>query len=166
MTKATWRGKGLLTSTSAFIINRNQDRNSNKAGPKKHEMMQSSWTSATYWLAARTLLRLASHKNPDYQTWCFKKTQNLKCLTCQMRTRGRYYKERLLAQRSRESISLFLYFSKRKRLLLLLHSLLSNLQLNFSPFFFLCSLPISGSVAQCLVLQLTLFNACLEKVLP
>jgi hypothetical protein len=46
------------TSTSLFIIERSQDRNSKKAGIWRQELVQRSWRGATCWLAAHNLLNL------------------------------------------------------------------------------------------------------------
>jgi hypothetical protein len=45
------------TGTSPFTIKGNQDRNSNRAGTWRQELIQRPWKSAVYWLAlsCRTL---------------------------------------------------------------------------------------------------------------
>jgi hypothetical protein len=48
------------TFTSLFIIKESQDRNSNRAGNWKQELMQRPFRDAGYWLASHGLLSLLS----------------------------------------------------------------------------------------------------------
>jgi hypothetical protein len=50
--------KGLLayTSTVLFIIEGSQDRNSDRAGSWRQELMQTSWRDAAYWLDPHGML--------------------------------------------------------------------------------------------------------------
>jgi hypothetical protein len=71
-------------STAPFIIKRNQDRNSHRAGTWRQELMHRPWRGAAYWLAPHGLLSLLPYivdiklattriTHPDYiltQTLC------------------------------------------------------------------------------------------------
>jgi hypothetical protein len=46
------------TSVLVFIIKGSQDRNLNRAGTWRQELMQRPWRSAAYWLAQHGLLSL------------------------------------------------------------------------------------------------------------
>jgi hypothetical protein len=50
MTKATWKKRiySTFASTSLFFIGESQDRNSNKAGTWRQELMQRPWRGAAY----------------------------------------------------------------------------------------------------------------------
>ena len=54
------------TSTSLFIIEGSQDRNSNRAGTWRQELMQRPWRGAAHWLALHGLLNLISYKTQDH----------------------------------------------------------------------------------------------------
>jgi hypothetical protein len=54
------------TSTSLFIIKGSQDRNSNKAGTWRQELMQRPWRGAAYWFAPHGLLNLLCYRTQDY----------------------------------------------------------------------------------------------------
>ena len=51
------------TSTSLFIIERSQDRNSSRAESWRQELMQKPWRGASYWLVPYGLLSLFSHRS-------------------------------------------------------------------------------------------------------
>lgn len=53
---------------SLFIIEGSQDRNSNRAGTWRQELMQRPWSSAAHWLAPCGLVRLFSYRKQDHQT--------------------------------------------------------------------------------------------------
>jgi hypothetical protein len=55
------------TSISLFIIKERQDRNSNRAGNWRQELMQRPWRGAGYWLALHGLFSLLSYRTQDYQ---------------------------------------------------------------------------------------------------
>jgi hypothetical protein len=50
--RATWGGKGLFGLHFHMVVHHegSQDRNSNKAGTWRQELMQRSWRSTSYWL--------------------------------------------------------------------------------------------------------------------
>jgi hypothetical protein len=48
-----------FTSRSLFITKGRQDRNSNRAGTWRQELMQTPWRDAAYWLASRGLHHVA-----------------------------------------------------------------------------------------------------------
>ena len=50
------------TSILLFITEGSQDRNSNKAGTWRQELMQRPWKGAAYWLAPHGLLSLLSNR--------------------------------------------------------------------------------------------------------
>ena len=52
---------------SLFIIEGSQDRNSNRAGTWRQELMQRPWSSAAHWLAPHGLIRLLSYRTQDHQ---------------------------------------------------------------------------------------------------
>ena len=54
-------------STSLSIIKESQDRDSNRAGTWRQELMQRPWRSAAYRLASHGLLNLLSYKIQDHQ---------------------------------------------------------------------------------------------------
>jgi len=56
-----------FTSTSLFIIEESQDRNSSRAGTWRQELMQRPWRDVAYWLAPRDLLTLLSYRTQDHQ---------------------------------------------------------------------------------------------------
>jgi hypothetical protein len=66
--KASWGGRDYLTYTSIslLIIKGSQDRNLNKAGTWKQELMQRPWMGADFWLAPCGLLNLLSYKTEDH----------------------------------------------------------------------------------------------------
>jgi hypothetical protein len=66
MAKATRGGSSYLscTSTSPFVIEGNQERNSKKAGTWDQ---QRPWRDAAYWLASPSLLSLLSYRPQDHQ---------------------------------------------------------------------------------------------------
>jgi hypothetical protein len=55
------------TSTSLFIIKGSQDRNSNRTGTWRQELMQKPSRGAAYRLVPHGLLSLLSYKPHDYQ---------------------------------------------------------------------------------------------------
>ena len=55
------------TSIALFIIEESRDRNSNKAGTWRQELIQKPWRSATYWLASPWLAQPAFLQNLDHQ---------------------------------------------------------------------------------------------------
>ena len=50
-----------------FITKGIQDKNSNRAGIWRQELMQRPWRGAAYWLASPALLSLLSYTTQDYQ---------------------------------------------------------------------------------------------------
>ena len=50
------------TSALLFITEGSQDRNSNRAGTWRQELMQRSWRNAAYWLAHHDLLKLLYYR--------------------------------------------------------------------------------------------------------
>ena len=50
------------TSRSLFIIRNHQDRNSNRAGTWRQELMQRPWRDTAYWLSHHSLLSLLSYR--------------------------------------------------------------------------------------------------------
>ncbi|EDL22577.1 mCG147769 [Mus musculus] len=54
------------TSTALFIIERSQDRNSNRAGSCRQKLMQRSGRSAAYWFAHHGLLSQLSYRTQDH----------------------------------------------------------------------------------------------------
>ena len=67
MTKSKlWKGLG-YASRSVFIIEGNQDRNSNRKGTWRQDLMQRPRRSAAYWLTPHGLLILRSYRTQDYQ---------------------------------------------------------------------------------------------------
>jgi hypothetical protein len=55
------------SSTSQFIIEGSQDRNSSRAGTWRQELMQRPWRSTANWLPFHGLLNLLSYTTQDYQ---------------------------------------------------------------------------------------------------
>ena len=55
------------TFTSVFITEGSQDRNSNKAGTWRQELMQMPWRDAAYCLAPCGLLSLLSYRTQEHQ---------------------------------------------------------------------------------------------------
>jgi hypothetical protein len=55
------------TSTSLFFTEASQDRNSNRAGNWRQELMQRPKRGIAYWLAPHGLLSLFSYGTQDYQ---------------------------------------------------------------------------------------------------
>ena len=56
------------TSTSPFIIEGSQDRNSLRAGTWRQELVQRPRRGAAYWLAPHDLLSLLSYRTQDHQS--------------------------------------------------------------------------------------------------
>ena len=54
-------------STLLFIFEGSQDRNSNRTGTWRQELMRGVWRSAAYWLATYGLLSLHSYRTQAYQ---------------------------------------------------------------------------------------------------
>jgi hypothetical protein len=54
------------TSSLLFITKGNQDRNSNRAGTWRRELMQRPWRDAAYWLDSPGLLSLLSYRTQDH----------------------------------------------------------------------------------------------------
>ena len=50
-----------------YITEGSQDRNSNKAGTWRQELMERPWRNAAYWLAPHGLLSLLSYSTQDHQ---------------------------------------------------------------------------------------------------
>ena len=57
-----------LTSKSQFIIIGSQDRNSNRTGTWRQELMQKPWRDAAFWLAPHGLVSLLSYRT-QAQGW-------------------------------------------------------------------------------------------------
>jgi hypothetical protein len=55
------------TSTLLSIFVESQDRNSNRAGIWRQELMQKPQRSAVYWLAPQGLLSLLSYRTEEHQ---------------------------------------------------------------------------------------------------
>jgi hypothetical protein len=55
-----------FASTSLFITEGSQDRNSGRVGTWRQELMQRTWWGVVYWFAPRGLLSLLSYKTQDY----------------------------------------------------------------------------------------------------
>jgi hypothetical protein len=55
------------TSTLRFTTEGSQDRNSNRAGTWRQELMQRPWRDAAYWLASHGLLSLLSYRTQGHQ---------------------------------------------------------------------------------------------------
>ena len=51
--------------TSLFVTDGSQDRNSNRAGTWRQELMQRPWRGAAFWLVPHGLLSLTSYKTQD-----------------------------------------------------------------------------------------------------
>jgi hypothetical protein len=54
-------------STLLFITKGSQDRNSQRTGTWRQELMKRPWRNVTYWLAYPGLLSLLSYRTQDYQ---------------------------------------------------------------------------------------------------
>jgi hypothetical protein len=67
MTKVTWEERVYLAyaSLSLFIIERSQDRHSNRAETWRQELMQRPWRSAALWLALYGLLSLLYYSSQN-----------------------------------------------------------------------------------------------------
>jgi hypothetical protein len=55
------------TSISVFILEGSQDRNSNRAGAWRQELVQRPWQGAAYWLAFLGLHSLLSYRTQNLQ---------------------------------------------------------------------------------------------------
>jgi hypothetical protein len=55
------------TFTLLFIIKRSQDRNPNKKGTWKQELMQRPWSAAAYWLPPQVLFNLLHYRTQNHQ---------------------------------------------------------------------------------------------------
>jgi hypothetical protein len=53
------------TSSLLFISEETQDRNLNRAGTWRQELMQKPWRDAAYWLTLYGLLNLLSYRTQD-----------------------------------------------------------------------------------------------------
>ena len=69
MTTAAWKERVYLPNIyiSLFIAEGSQDRNSNRAGTWRQELMQRPWRIAVYWVASHGLLSLLSYRTQDHQ---------------------------------------------------------------------------------------------------
>ena len=54
-------------STLWSIIERSQERNSNRAGPWRQKLMQRPWRGVAYWFALHGLVSLLSYRTEDHQ---------------------------------------------------------------------------------------------------
>jgi hypothetical protein len=54
-------------ATPLFTIEGSQDRNSNRAGTWRQELMQRPWRGVSYWLALYGLIILLSHRTQNHQ---------------------------------------------------------------------------------------------------
>jgi hypothetical protein len=64
--EASWEGKGLF-SLHFHITKGSQDRNSDRTGTRRQELMQRPWRDVTYWLASPGLLSLLSYRTQNYK---------------------------------------------------------------------------------------------------
>jgi hypothetical protein len=55
------------TFTLLFTNKGSQNRNSDRVGTWRQELMQRSWRDAAYWLASPGLLSLLSYRTQDFQ---------------------------------------------------------------------------------------------------
>lgn len=70
MTRSNMGTKGFiyLASTSLFITKGTQDRNSDRAGTCRLELMQRPWRGAASWLVLRDLHSLISYRTQGHQS--------------------------------------------------------------------------------------------------
>jgi len=55
------------TFTTPFIVEGSQDRNTNRTGTWKQELMQRAWRDVAYWLVPHGLHSLISYRTQEHQ---------------------------------------------------------------------------------------------------